>query len=202
MEAVGEFVPDQADRPGSAMPARLRPLAAVPCAAGDPVDCSVAAALALLRACSESAAGNVARLNFVEASDFADDVEDLSRTVEYLQIIAAAGVDRTRREAAAVQKASAGWGSDTAAGTAGDWLTGWNQEPGESTSAAASTAVAASAVADDGYRNSAEFLQARLRIGASEAKRRLVLAAELLPRTGIAGRALPPARQELAAAVA
>ena len=64
------------------------------------------------------------------------------------------------------------------------------------------TAAAVRAVADDGYRNTAEFLRARLRISAPEAKRRLTLAAELLPRTGIGGHDLPPSRPELAAAVA
>ena len=42
--------------------------------------------------------------------------------------------------------------------------------------------------ADDGYRNTAEFLRARLRIGAAEARRRLALAEGLLPRQGFAGR--------------
>ena len=55
---------------------------------------------------------------------------------------------------------------------------------------------------DDGYRNTAEFLRARLRIGAAEARRRLSLAEGLLPRQGLAGRQVPPAHRELAAAVA
>ena len=240
MEAIGEFIPDQADRPRSAMPGRLRQLGTVPGAAGDAVDVSVAAALALLRTSSGSAAEDVARLDFFEASEFAEGVEDLSRTVEYLQIIAAAAVDRTRREAAAGENASAGWGSDMAAASAGGWLTGWNLDPGEtdgrtngssddgspaggptgalsdapsgaagtclemavSAGGGAVTAAAVCAVADDGYRNTAEFLRARLRISAPEAKRRLTLAAELLPRTGIDGHDLPPSRPELAAAVA
>ncbi len=126
--------------------------------------------------------------------------------VEYLQIVAAAAVDRTRREAAAAEKVSAGWGSDTVAGSAGGWLTGWNQDPGETdgrtNGSSDDGAAAVRAVADDGYRNTAEFLRARLRISAPEAKRRLTLAAELLPRTGIGGRDLPPSRPELAAAVA
>ena len=75
--------------------------------------------------------------------------------------------------------------------------------PSGTTAAVSAAGMSALAtVADDGYRNSAEFLRARLRIGASEAKRRIALGAEVLPRAGIAGRTLPPARQELAAAVA
>jgi hypothetical protein len=56
--------------------------------------------------------------------------------------------------------------------------------------------------ADDGCRNTTEFLRARLRIGAGEASRRLALAEAVLPRTGITGHTQPPERPELAAAVA
>ena len=55
---------------------------------------------------------------------------------------------------------------------------------------------------DDGYRNTTEFLRARLRISAAEARRRLSLAASLLPRQGFAGEPLPPVHGELASAVA
>ncbi|MFF2245607.1 DUF222 domain-containing protein [Arthrobacter sp. NPDC058130] len=223
MEVVGGFIEDQADRPGSAMPLRLPQSAAVPDAAGGSVDGSVAAALELLRASTEAAVEDVARFDFFQASDFAAGVEDLSRIVEYLQIIGAARVDRTRREAALAAKAPGGWGSEAEAGSAGGWLTGWNQEPSEvetvdtkpedesegvhgvgseaGADPGGNLAAAAAMVADDGCRNAAEFLQARLRIGASEAKRRLRLGTELLPRTGLAGRTLPPARPVLAAAV-
>ena len=57
-------------------------------------------------------------------------------------------------------------------------------------------------VLDDGYRNTVEFLRARLRIGAAEARRRLGLADTLLPRQGLAGRPMPPVHPELGAAVA
>ncbi|KIS26172.1 HNH endonuclease [Arthrobacter sp. SPG23] len=56
--------------------------------------------------------------------------------------------------------------------------------------------------ADDGCRNTTEFLRARLRIGAAEARRRLTLAEAVLPRTGITGHPEPPERPVLAAAVA
>ena len=55
---------------------------------------------------------------------------------------------------------------------------------------------------DDGYRNTTAFLQARLRIGGAEARRRLSLAESLLPRQGFAGEPLPPLREELGASVA
>ena len=55
---------------------------------------------------------------------------------------------------------------------------------------------------DDGYRNTTEFLRARLRISAAEARRRLALAGSLLPRQGFTGEPLPPVHGELGAAVA
>jgi hypothetical protein len=55
--------------------------------------------------------------------------------------------------------------------------------------------------ADDGSRNTAEFLRTRLRISTPEARRRLALANATLPRTGLAGRPMPPACEETAAAL-
>ena len=56
--------------------------------------------------------------------------------------------------------------------------------------------------ADDGSRNAAEFLRTRLRISIAEARRRLSLAAAVLPRAGFTGHTEPAERPELAAAVA
>ena len=172
-----------------------------------------------------------------EASAFAGRVEELSRSVEYLQLVAAAAVDRTRRRANSVgsQAAAVGFGSDAGGAATGGspvgWLTGWNTEDTAATAARAVDSAAeqapvaapcggpdlppaqchrcgvwrrtfASGCLDDGYRNTTEFLRARLRISAAEARRRLALAAEVLPRTGIADQPLPAAKEELAAAVA
>ncbi|AOT05567.1 hypothetical protein ASPU41_13675 [Arthrobacter sp. U41] len=63
-------------------------------------------------------------------------------------------------------------------------------------------AVAVAEAVDDGYRNTTEFLRARLRISAAEARRRLALAGSLLPRQGFTGERLPPVHGELSAAVA
>ncbi|MHA7222860.1 HNH endonuclease signature motif containing protein [Arthrobacter sp. RHLT1-20] len=196
METVGEFIPFQDTDQG---PAR----AGVQGAARDEQP-GVDSALALLRGVIASAARDAALWGYRAASDFAGRVEELSRTVEYLQLVAAAAVDRTRKQSAAA--ASKGIIS---------WTTGWRDTPGAGAGGqdgAAAVAAAATAVdvdadadaiaADDGYRNTTEFLRARLRISASEARRRLSLAESLLPRQGIAGRQLPPAHQELGAAVA
>ncbi|MEV7133553.1 DUF222 domain-containing protein [Arthrobacter sp. NPDC093128] len=229
MEAVGELAPNQAMRLGQISSARFEPvplgrtLRAVPPAgrfddgsssrpapaggwAGDLTRC-----LELLKSIGSTAVDDAALLSFREAADFADDVEEISRATEYLQIVAAGAVERTRREAAvaarsaAVGSGSAGWGSagsGAAGGTAG-WVTGWGAE----TSAADHHLLPApnptnSDPADDGCRNAAEFLRARLRIGIAEARRRLALASAVLPRAGFMGHIEAPERPVLAAAVA
>ncbi|MDR7081482.1 hypothetical protein J2X01_000759 [Arthrobacter ginsengisoli] len=141
-----------------------------------------------------------------EASDFAGRVEELSRRVDYLQLVAAAAVDRTRSQAAAdAGTAAAKSGTATPAG----WLTGWNAEanapktaPSDPTRNAPEGADPCTGWVDDGYRNTVEFLRARLRISAAEARRRLALVADVLPRAGLSGQPLPAAKEELAAVVA
>ncbi|CAN7295057.1 DUF222 domain-containing protein [Arthrobacter sp. LjRoot14] len=177
--------------------------------------------LALLAALSSTAVTDVAVLGFREAADFAARVEDISRAAEYLQVVAAGGVDRSRREASAAARAGAG------SGAAVGWTTGWGNETavhgpiGWTAGTAANETVNGQVEtapdpvpspgtpktndpdpADDGCRNTTEFLRMRLRIGAGEARRRLALAEALLPRTGITGHPQPPERPVLAAAVA
>ncbi|MGO4587346.1 DUF222 domain-containing protein [Paenarthrobacter sp. 2TAF44] len=148
---------------------------------------------------------------FTEAAGFAGRVEEIARTVEYLQVIAAHAVERTRTQAQQARPSSAagtgwqtGWtdpattGSDSAGVVAGSATTAG---PGVVASAVVVTAADAAAVADDGYRNATEFLRASLRISKSEANRRLALASQVLPRTGIAGQHIPPRREILAQAL-
>ncbi len=155
-------------------------------------------ALALLLDVGSTAVADAAFWGFRTASAFAGSVEDLSRIVEYLQLVAASAVERTRKQPAA-------------AATRGNtsWASGWRDTPvdGPDGSVAGGTGTVESSgmeenPADDGYRNAAEFLRARLRISASEARRRLCLAADLLPRQGLTGQHLAPVRAELGAAVA
>ena len=164
-------------------------------------------ALALLRDAGSTAAGDAALWDLREAADFAGTVEEFSRVVEYLQLVAAGAVDRTRKQAAA----SAGKASTA-------WTTGWRDDssygvPATSDDASAAEAadtgtadiagsVFAPVAVDDGYRNTTEFLRARLRISAPEARRRLALAGSLLPRQGFTGEPLPAVHGELGAAVA
>ncbi|MDV8147631.1 HNH endonuclease signature motif containing protein [Arthrobacter sp. B10-11] len=173
--------------------------------------------LALTGALSSTAVDDTAVMGFREAADFAANVEEISRQMDYLQVVAAGAVDRTRRQAQAAARAGSG------SGAAVGWATGWGEatavhgpigwassqtagtgcDPATETPAGTETQeTRAPDPADDGCRNSAEFLRARLRIGAAEARRRLALADSLLPRTGITGHTEPPERPELAAAVA
>ncbi|MGF4044087.1 HNH endonuclease signature motif containing protein [Paenarthrobacter nitroguajacolicus] len=188
---------------------------------------------------------------FVAAADFAGRVEEISRSLEYLQVVAAQAVERTRKEAQQTSPGSSEFGAGPG------WRTGWTEpEPGSevapgsevgpvsdvgpgldvapvsvgearSMSAGASVRRAGSVIGpgpvteagsvtgagsggrasdsvsplDDGYRTAAEFLRARLRISIGEARRRLALAPDVLPQTGMAGQQIPARREVLADAL-
>ncbi|SDX23313.1 protein of unknown function, partial [Arthrobacter sp. cf158] len=183
----------------------------------------------------ESAAPEARSFGFLEAADFAGKVEEVARVLEYLQVVAAQAVERTRNEAQNAQR-----GSSSAAP---EWRTGWAEpavgadnpvdsvalgaaqpgaamgtysaaQPGAATgthsaatpgaaawvagSAGAAKAGSPASPLDDGYRNAAEFLRARLRISISEARRRLALANDVLPQTGMTGQHIPARREILA----
>lgn len=176
MEAIGEQLDESfgglfgglfggnADDAGSrrTSPARLR---AVP--GGEGSGPAILGALAEgLATAAVAAPGVLATATYVEAADYAGHAEELARTVEYLQLLAAAAVDRTRTQAEA-----------------------------------RTTHPAVPSPADDGCRNTAEFLRLRLRIPIREARRRLTLAQHTLPRTSLTGEPLPPTRPHLATAL-
>ena len=167
MEAIGGFTADRAGRPGAGGPAS--PGASV--LERDVVD----QALAVLNS-DAITAEDAALWGFGQAADFADRLEELSRRVEHLQVLAAGAVDRSR----------------TAALTAA---------ASPLVPVAVTAADAGPGPGDDGARNSVEFLQGRLRISSAEARRRLGLADAVLPRAGFGGQQLPPRYEELAAAV-
>ncbi len=217
MKASEDFIPLQATRPGSGMLLGIPRLPAGPHAADD-VDCALDGALVLLRSSNGTALSVAAMFGVTEASDFAGRVEELSRMVDYLQLVAAAAVDRTRNQAAAASNAAAKFGS----GAPASWLTGWHADATATTTVTVPATVPVTVPADwvagpdsgwnvqlgadreqgwvdDGYRNTTEFLRARLRITAAEARRRLALASDVLPRTGLSGQPLPAAWEELAA---
>ncbi|WP_369746564.1 DUF222 domain-containing protein [Paenarthrobacter sp. AMU7] len=147
---------------------------------------------ALLDSARVSAAGEARLFGFVEAADFAGEVEEIARSVEYLQVVAAQAVERTRTEA---QQTKPG-----PSAAAPQWRTGWT-EPATDATVPGATVPGAASVLDDGYRNAAQFLRARLRIGIGEAKRRLALAPDVLPQTGMAGQNIPARHEILAQAL-
>ncbi|MDT0171149.1 DUF222 domain-containing protein [Pseudarthrobacter sp. BRE9] len=174
----------------------------------------------------------LASASYVEAADFAGGVEELVRTAEYLQILSADAVDRTRTQA--ISDAAT---AKTRPTRSRGWTTGWdangvetlntgpqavNETDAEWPAPAAtlnalglSQLVSPAATpdqpsrpgplvaspADDGCRNTAEFLRLRLRIPIREARRRLTLARHVLPASSLTGEPLPPARPHLAAAL-
>ncbi|MEE2521902.1 DUF222 domain-containing protein [Pseudarthrobacter sp. J75] len=141
-------------------------------ACSDPAEpADLAGAAALVTAAALTAPDHLALADYVEAAEFAAQVEELSRTVDYLQILAAGAVDRTRT--AAISNAAT----------------------------RSLTSSPANSPADDGCRNTAEFLRIRLRIGITEARRRLHLAHNTQPATTITGDTTPPAREHLATAL-
>ncbi|OOP63779.1 hypothetical protein BMF89_05750, partial [Arthrobacter sp. SRS-W-1-2016] len=172
-------------------------------------------AVAVMDGLRSTALADARLFGFPEAADFAGRVEEIARTVEFLQIVAAQAVERTRREAQAARHTCpapgwrTGWTEPTTPDTADTAGAGTDAGPGTDADtataagapgSAAGLAEAADAV-HDGYRNAAEFLRARLRIGISEARRRLTLAESVLPQTGITGQDLPARHPVLAAAL-
>ncbi|WP_324644308.1 HNH endonuclease signature motif containing protein [Pseudarthrobacter sp. LT1] len=159
----------------------------------------------------------LASASYLEAAEFAARAEDLARTVEYLQLLSAGAVDRTRAQAITDAAATA------RANRSGEWTSRWDTNGVETLNISPTNGADRSAAmvetdatwpnpptrpgrpvvspADDGCRNTAEFLRLRLRIPIREARRRLTLAHQVLPATSLTGEPLPPTRPHLAAAL-
>ncbi|MGO4585369.1 hypothetical protein AB4Z38_16020, partial [Arthrobacter sp. 2RAF6] len=119
MEAIGYFDTRQDLGPrgyfGASSSARGPRLAAVPGgtpggpALVDPPDRGVSraaldGAVAALRSLADESAGDVGGLGFQVAVAFASGVEELSRTLDYLQLLAAAGLDAARNDEPAARR--------------------------------------------------------------------------------------------------
>ncbi|GGH98490.1 hypothetical protein GCM10007170_31150 [Arthrobacter liuii] len=165
----------------------------------------------------------LAAASHTEAADYAARVEGFARSMEYLQFLAAGAVDRTRTQATSDAGAAKTRSGRSCAGQSTGWITGWNANGIETlyttpTAASGTGAVSetdaawpgppsraarpmVASPADDGCRNTAEFLRLRLQIPIREARRRLTLPHHVLPTTTITGEPLPPTRPHLAAAL-
>ena len=178
---------------GAGSPARLR---AVPVVEAVPL----VQAVGLVNAAAVAAADDLAMADYVQAADFAGLVEELSRTVDYFQILAAGAVDRTRTRAIAAASTRHTHTAANATGRDGGTCpvaeTDANWPATES-----NLRPVPNSPADDGCRNTAEFLRIRLRIGITEARRRLRLAQQTLPATTLTGNTTPPALEHLAPAL-
>ena len=82
----------------------------------------LARGLELLKGVCSTAAADAALMGFREAADFAAKVEDASRAIGYLQVVAAGAVNRSRREATLAARSGSG------SGAAVGWVTGWGAE--------------------------------------------------------------------------
>ncbi|WP_364398834.1 DUF222 domain-containing protein [Pseudarthrobacter sp. LMD1-1-1.1] len=133
----------------------------------------------------------LASASYLEAAEFAARAEDLARSVEYLQLLGAGAVDRTRAQA--ITDAAATTRAARSAAVVETDAT-WPNPP-------AGPGHPVVSPADEGCRNTAEFLRLRLHIPIREARRRLTLAHQVLPATSLTGEPLPPARPHLAAAI-
>ncbi|WP_284752253.1 HNH endonuclease signature motif containing protein, partial [Arthrobacter sp. efr-133-R2A-120] len=167
-----------------------------------------------VRSLAGKAADDVGRLGFQEAVAFASGVETLSRTMDYLQLLAAAGLDRARNEEPAAGPGrttgwTTGWAADAETGSGAGWTSGTTPAPTDTQDGAAGSGqdgAAGSAQAGSGrggeFRSTAEHLRSLLRISTAEAGRRLALARELLPGRGLTGETVPARHEETAAALA
>ncbi|HJV98472.1 MAG TPA: hypothetical protein VJ617_05200, partial [Arthrobacter sp.] len=99
LEAPGPAMSVEASMPaGRSVPGETVD-AAVTLSSGSTAAIGLREAIAVVNAAAVAAPGALAMAGYVEAADFADMAEELSRTVEYLQILGAGAVDRTRTQA-------------------------------------------------------------------------------------------------------
>lgn len=146
---------------------------------------------------------------YTGAAMFAAEVEELARCVEYLQLIAAGAVDHTRTLAIhdAAARATTNRSARRTTTGASTWDANGTETLNETDASwPTPTPTGAPAVvrspADDGCRNTAEFLRLRLRISIREARRRLTLAQQTLPGTTLTGAPTPPPHEHLATTLA
>ncbi|GAB2725340.1 DUF222 domain-containing protein [Arthrobacter bambusae] len=167
-------------------------------------------AVAAVRSLVGKAADDVGRLGFQEAVAFVSGVEELSRALDYLQLLAAAGLDRARSAEPATEPGwTTGWAAEADTGPGVGWTSetmAGRMDAQGGASGSGQDGAAGSAQAGSGrggeFRNTAEHLRSLLRISAAEARRRLALARDLVPGRGLTGQTVPPRHEETAAALA
>lgn len=136
-----------------------------------------------------------ALLSTGQAATLAADIEAISRTVEYLQVVCARALE-THRVTEAFGAAGPAPSGRNEAQVA--WNNTWAAEdPGTDSS----IEQAAGKVRAE-FRSTADYMRCRLRITRAEAQKRLKLAAVLLPSTAASGQPIPAVLPALADAAA
>ena len=173
------------------------------------------AILASGRELSDVVSGGWQLLGLEEATVAASRVEELSRTVQFLQLALAGAIDRHRPAKAYGSAAEYSGDAPKAAGV--DSLLASFSTPSGSHGAVEPPAAGGPGVSEPAvekgssavsrnrfreFRSTADFLRARLRISRSEARRRLELAGTVLPPDAFSGAPLAPAFPRLSAACA
>ncbi|MCZ9881453.1 DUF222 domain-containing protein [Arthrobacter sp. B2a2-09] len=164
-------------------------------------------ALVALRSLARTAVDDVGSLGLQDSAAFAFGVEELSRTLDYLQVVAAGQLHQVRQQEPAGELAwTTGWGAEAPTDGSSDGA----DSPGTETGAAG----AGAGVAGGGFaavevragfrefRNTGEHLRTLLQISAAEARRRVALAEDLLPGRSLTGQRIQPRYGEIAAAFA
>ncbi|MEW1822533.1 DUF222 domain-containing protein [Arthrobacter sp. NPDC080031] len=164
-------------------------------------------ALTALRSLARTAVDDIGPLGLPDSAAFASGVEELSRTLDYLQLVAAGQLHQVRQqEPVAGTGWTTGWGAETRADGSNDGPGSPEIEGGAAETSADvgnGSLAATSAVAGfREFRNTGEHLRSLLRISAAEARRRLALAEDLLPGRSLTGQRIPPRYGEVAAALA
>ncbi|MGO4473328.1 DUF222 domain-containing protein [Arthrobacter sp. M-10] len=164
-------------------------------------------ALAALRSLARTAVDDVGTLGLQDSAAFASGVEELSRTLDYLQLVAAGQLHRVRhQEPAGGTGWTTGCGAEAREGGSGDGPGSAEAEGGAAGARAkvegGGLAAGDARAAVREFRNTGEHLRSLLRIGAAEARRRLALAEDLLPGRSLTGQRIEPRYGEVAAALA
>ncbi|WP_284980975.1 HNH endonuclease signature motif containing protein [Arthrobacter sp. efr-133-TYG-118] len=164
-------------------------------------------ALAALQSLARTAVDDVGPLGLQDSAAFAVGVEELSRTLDYLQVVAAGRLHRVRQqEPAAATGWTTGWGAETRADGSSDGPGSPEIEGGAAGASAdvgnAGLAATSAAAGFREFRNTGEHLRSLLRISGAEARRRLALAEDLLPGRSLTGQGIQPRYGEVAAALA
>lgn len=160
-------------------------------------------ALAALRSLARTAVDDVGSLGLHDSAAFAFGMEELSRTLDYLQVVAAGQLNRVRQQQPASET---DWGAEARAGgssaVAGSLGADVEAAGARADVEGGGLGAGAARAGFREFRNTGGHMRSLLRISAAEARRRLALAENLLPGRSLTGQRIEPRYGEVAAALA